>query len=91
MKKFMFSAIAMIAFVGSSMAAAVNSDIAFFNKEVAQDECVNKAYAYMEIRDPEGKLDAVTYHNIYQAFLQGCFEGSGRTTVSGPIGADIQQ
>jgi hypothetical protein len=73
MKKFMFSAIAMIAFVGSSMA----SDIAADEVEVIENgelECMDKATNHMNQVDPGFRYDTTLRWEIYYAYYTACME-----------------
>ncbi|WP_026978917.1 hypothetical protein [Flavobacterium tegetincola] len=73
MKKFIFSAVAMMAFVGSSMANT--SDI----KKILTDdpkffECFDKAIAYADQNDPEGLWSDAVANAVHQQFMSDCLK-----------------
>jgi hypothetical protein len=70
MKKVIFSAIAMIAFVGTSMANA--SEIKKSEVFLVVKTCEEKAMDYLDARDPNNVLTSTQAHEIYTAFLSGC-------------------
>jgi hypothetical protein len=75
MKKFMFSAIAMIAFVGSSMANT--SEVK--NEQIIQEEktCLEKA---MDYANQISGTD-VEIHNAFVGYLRGCKDATKKTAV----------
>ena len=70
MKKVVFSAIAMIAFVGSSMGNTVEVKE---EKIELGESCESKAMDFLNYIDPDNELDAVTAHNYYRSHLEGCY------------------
>jgi len=66
----MFSAIAMIAFVGSSMANT--SEVKKAEVLVEEKTCQEKAMDYVEARDPNNLMTNAQLHEIYSAYYTGC-------------------
>ena len=82
MKKFMFSAIAMIAFVGSSMASGEvkiaglvgNASELMKSEKLQSNPCFKTAMKMMDIVEADMGVidDIVEYNNIYQYYVRTC-------------------
>ncbi len=69
MKKLFFTAIALLAFSGISMASTVEV------KESAVTDCYSRAGDYIDnVYDPCGTHTAEENNAVYQAFLAGCLK-----------------
>jgi hypothetical protein len=79
MKKVMFSAVAIIVFVGSSMA----SDNAVEGKKKAQEvDCVAVAIAALDAADPNHTMTQAQADRFYQGQYTACIN----TTLLQPLG-----
>jgi uncharacterized protein YcfL len=76
MKKFMFSSIAMIAFVGSSMANT--SNVKENAKILLEKSCEEKAMDYI---DNISGSD-VEIHQAYVGYLKGCYDATKQKSLS---------
>ena len=75
MKKFIFSAVAMIAFVGSSMAA----DVAEKEKEVEKVDYAVVAIAALDAADPNNTMTQKQSNAFYQSQYNACIKSTGQT------------
>jgi len=85
MKKVIFSAIAMIAFVGSSMAA----DIAEKEKEADKVDCVKVAIAALDAADPNNTMTPKQSNAFYQGQYNACIKTTGQSIHS--VDNSVQQ
>ena len=78
-KKVIFSAIAMIAFVGSSMAneAFANKDVVLSPPKTNENPCFAMAIKVMDLLEAEMGIieDIVEYNTIYQYYIGSCESG----------------
>jgi hypothetical protein len=73
MKKVFFSAIAMIAFVGSSMANNIAENEAV-EIVIGELDCMDKATKHMNKVDPGFRYDSTLRWEIYYAYYTACME-----------------
>ena len=73
MKKFMFSAIAMIAFVGSSMA---NNSAIEEEKEAGKVNCATVAMAALDAADPKHTMTSHEAGLFYQGQYDACIKST---------------
>jgi hypothetical protein len=78
MKKFMFSAIAMIAFVGSSMAADIADEEEKKNGETV--DCVAVATAALDAADPNNNWGSARAARFYLGQYGACIKSTGQRT-----------
>jgi hypothetical protein len=77
MKKVIFSAVAMIAFVGSSIANTVAIEE---EKVVAQVDCVNVAIAALDAADPNNTMTQSQSDAFYQGQYNACIKSTNQLT-----------
>jgi hypothetical protein len=80
MKKFMFSAVAMIAFVGSSMAST--SEVRKVEVLVVEKTCAEKAMDYLDARDPNNVMTSSQAHEVYTSYYSGCVNATKQVSLS---------
>jgi hypothetical protein len=78
MKKFMFSAVAMIAFVGSSMAADIVAEEEKKNSETV--DCVAVAGAALDAADPNNNWSTERAARFYLGQYDACIKSTGQRT-----------
>lgn len=76
MKKVFFTAIALVAFSGVSMANVATENLTK-NKEIVVldrgDKCQEFAMDFMEEWDADGTADIVSFNNAFQEVLNWCY------------------
>ena len=81
MKKLFFTAIALVAFSGVSMAS--NIEITDENPPV---DCVAVAIAALDAADPNNQMTSLQAHNFYQGQYDACI----KSTTTKPVVKSIQ-
>ena len=75
-KKFIFSAIAVVAFVGSSMANSY--ELRELKNVLIEDlTCEERAMIFMDYMDPNGTMNDVEAYNYYRGYLESCVRNNG--------------
>lgn len=79
MKKVIFSVIAMVAFVGSSMANSIATEE---EKEAEKVDCVSVAIAALDAADPNNTMTIRQANAFYQGQYNACIKSTNQVVHS---------